>query len=156
MEVCTQWWNPHSVKCQTDKTSRKIVCWSIRFLHLPTGRDVSVRVDIFGSLAVTMRGNSFTFLFPDRFSRRADIYAVTAEDGTAEGTADVVSNRYIPTWGCSVALLSENGNQVVARLAQAVYPRLEEKFPRAPPTPTNVVVSSALTTHGPNARNRWQ
>ncbi|CAB1096809.1 unnamed protein product [Ectocarpus sp. CCAP 1310/34] len=60
----------------------------------------------------------------DRFSRRADTYAVTAAEFTAEGAADILVNRYIPLWGCSLSLLSDNGSQFCSKLSQAVYARL--------------------------------
>ena len=35
-------------------------------------------------------------LFPDRFSRRADMFAVTAAEFTTEGIANIWVNRFIP------------------------------------------------------------
>ena len=55
---------------------------------------------------VTPRGNSYGLLFTLRFSRRADIYAVSTAEITAEGTADILVNKYIPLWGCPASLLS--------------------------------------------------
>ena len=56
-----------------------------------------------------------------RFSRRADIFAVTAAEFTAEGTANILVNRFIPLWGCPSTLLSDNGLQFCAQLAIAVF-----------------------------------
>ena len=56
----------------------------------------------------------------DRFSRRADMFAVTAAEFTGEDTANILVNRYIPLWGCPSTLLSDNGPQVCAQLATAV------------------------------------
>ena len=50
-------------------------------------------------------------LVTDRFSRRADMFAVAAENFTAAGTADILLNEYIPLWGCPVTLLSDDGQQ---------------------------------------------
>ncbi|CAB1119842.1 unnamed protein product [Ectocarpus sp. CCAP 1310/34] len=43
---------------------------------------------------------------------------------TAEGTADILVNRYIPLWGCPLNLLSDNGSQFCSKLSQAVCARL--------------------------------
>ena len=47
-------------------------------------------------LPVTPWGNSYILLFTDRFSRRTDMYAVSAAEFKAEGTADILVNEYIP------------------------------------------------------------
>ena len=36
----------------------------------------------------------------DRFSRCADIYAVSVAEFVDEGTADILVNKYVPLWGC--------------------------------------------------------
>lgn len=56
-------------------------------------------------------------LFTDRFSRRAGMFAVF----TAEGTADVLVNKYITLWGCLTTLLSANRLQIFSKLYHAVY-----------------------------------
>ena len=48
----------------------------------------------------TPRGNTYVLLFMDCFSSRADMFPVTAAEFTAEGTANVLVNQYIPFWGC--------------------------------------------------------
>ena len=48
-------------------------------------------------------------------------YAVTAAKFTAEGTADILINRYVPLWGCPRSILSNNGLQFFSKLSQAVY-----------------------------------
>ena len=60
------------------------------------GPGVTVSVDYFGPLPVTPRENSDNLLFTDRFSRHADMYAVSVAKFTAEGTADILVNKYIP------------------------------------------------------------
>ena len=49
------------------------------------------------------------------------MFVVTAAEFTAEGTANILVNRYIPLWGCPSILLSDNGPQFCAQLATAVY-----------------------------------
>ena len=78
-------------------------------MTLPERSGIAVSVDYFGSLPVTLRGNTYIQLFTDRFSRRADMYAVTAAKFTAEGTANIPINRYIPLWGCPRSILLDNG-----------------------------------------------
>ena len=63
----------------------------------------------------------YILLFSNRFSRRADMYAVTAAEFTAEGTANILINRYIPLWGCPRSILSGNGLQFCSKLSHAVY-----------------------------------
>ena len=49
------------------------------------------------------------------------MYAVTAAEFTAEGTANILINRYIPLWGCPRSILSDNGLHVCPKLSHAVY-----------------------------------
>ena len=79
------------------------------------------QVDYFDPLPVMPRGNTYILLFTDRFSRRADMYAVTAAEIAAEGTADILINRNIPFWGYPRSILSDNGFQFCSKLSQAVY-----------------------------------
>ena len=121
MEACTKWWVRRCLKCQARKTSRQTVRWPTLTILLPYGPGISVSVYYFGPLPITARGNSYILLFTDRFSRRADMFAVTAAEFTAEGTANILVNRFIPLWGCPSTLLSDNGLQFCAQLAIAVY-----------------------------------
>ena len=63
-------------------------------MALPEGPGIVVSVDYFGPLPVTPRGNTYILLFTDRFSRRADKYAVTAAEFTAEGTTNIRINQH--------------------------------------------------------------
>ena len=49
------------------------------------------------------------------------MYTVTAAEFTAEGTANILINRYIPLWECPRSILSDNGLQFCSKLSQAVY-----------------------------------
>ena len=64
-------------------------------LHSANNPGISVSVDYFGPLPITDQGNSYILFFTDRFSRRADMFAVTATEFTAECTANIL-NRFIP------------------------------------------------------------
>ena len=121
MDVCTRWWLRHCLKCQARKTPRLTVRWPIISMPLPEGPGVAISVDYFGPLPVTPRGNTYILLITDRFSRRADMFPVTAAEFTAEGTANVLVNKYIPLWGCPRTILSDNGLQFCSKLSQAVY-----------------------------------
>ena len=65
-------------------------------MPLPEGPDVAISVDYFGPLPATPRGNTYILLIADRFSRRADMFPVTAVEFTAEGTANILVNKNIP------------------------------------------------------------
>ena len=65
-------------------------------MPLPERPGIAVSVDCLSPLPVTPGSNTYILLFQDRFSRRADMYAVTAAEFTAEGTANILINRYIP------------------------------------------------------------
>ena len=49
------------------------------------------------------------------------MYAVSAAEFLAEGTADILANKYTHLWGCPVSLLSDSGLQFCFRLSHAVY-----------------------------------
>ena len=49
------------------------------------------------------------------------MYAVTAAEFTAEGTANILISRYIPLWRCPCSILSDNVLQDSSKLSQAVY-----------------------------------
>ena len=49
------------------------------------------------------------------------MYAVTAAEVTAQGTANILINWYIPLWGCPRSILSGSGLQLCSKLLQAVY-----------------------------------
>ena len=48
------------------------------------------------------------------------MYAVTAAEFTAEGTVNILINRYIPLWGCPRSILSDSSPQFCSKLSQAV------------------------------------
>ena len=121
MEACTKWWVRRCLKCQARKPSRQSIRWPTLSILLPNRPGISVSVDYFGPLPITARGNSYILLFKDCYSRRADMFAVTAAEFTFEGTANILANRFTPLWGCPLPLLSDNGLQFCAQLATAVY-----------------------------------
>ena len=121
VEVCTKWWVKCCLKCQAQKPSRQTIRWPTLSVPLPNSPGISVSVDFFRPLPTTARGNSHILLFTDRFSRRADMFAVTAAEVTAEGTANIFVNRFISLRRCPSTLLSDNGLQFCAQLATAVY-----------------------------------
>ena len=109
MEACTKWWVRRCLKCQARKTSRQTVRWPVLPIPLPNSAGVAFSVDYFGPLPTTARGNSYILFFTDRFSRRADMFAVTTAEFTAEGTVNIQVNRSIPLWGYPLTLLSDDG-----------------------------------------------
>ena len=121
MSVCTVWWLRRCLQYQARKSSRQPVRWPILSLPLPSGPGVTVSVDYFGPLPVTPRGNSYILIFTDRFSRRADMYDVSAAEFTAEGTANILVNKYIPLWGFPASLLSDNGLKFCSNMSLVVH-----------------------------------
>ena len=109
------------MKCQARKTPRLTVRWPIISKPLPEGPGIAISVDYFGPLPVTPRGNTYILLITDHFSRRVDMFAVTAAEFTAEGTVNIPVNKYIPVWGCPRTILSDNGLQFCSKLSKAVY-----------------------------------
>ena len=95
MATCTRWWVRRYLNCQAREPSCHIIRWPTLSVPLPEIPDVSVSVDYFGPLPTKERGNSY-ILFTDRFSRSANIIAVTAAEFTVEGTANILVNRSIP------------------------------------------------------------
>ena len=117
MTVCTRWWLRHCLKCQARQTPRLTVRWPIITMPLREGPGVAVSVDCSGPLPVTPRGSTYIMLFTDRFSRRADMFPVTAAEFTAEGTADTLVNQYIPLWDCPRTILSGTRLQFRSKLS---------------------------------------
>ena len=62
-------------------------------MPLPEGPGISISVDCFGPHLVTPRGNNYILLATDRFSRRADMFAVTTAEYTAQSTANILVNK---------------------------------------------------------------
>ena len=90
-------------------------------MSLPKGPGITVSVDYFGPLPVTPRGNTYIMMFIDHFSRRTDMFLVTATEFTADGIANILVKQYIPLWRFPRALLSNNGLQFCSKLSQAVH-----------------------------------
>ena len=80
-------------------------------MPLPEGSGIAISVDYFGPLPVTSRGNTYILLITDRFSRRVDMFPRTPAEFTAEGTANILVNKFILLWGCPRTILSDNGLQ---------------------------------------------
>ena len=49
------------------------------------------------------------------------MFPVTAAEFTAEDIANILVNQYIPLWGCTRTILSDNGLQFCSKLSQAAY-----------------------------------
>ena len=90
-------------------------------MPLPSGPGQIVSVDCFGPLQITRDSSKHILLDTDWFSRHIPAYAVTQDERTAEGTARIFVEQYIPLWGCPQTLLSDNGSELVARLSLAIY-----------------------------------
>ncbi|CAB1106230.1 unnamed protein product [Ectocarpus sp. CCAP 1310/34] len=121
LDRSVRWWLRACLVCQARKTSRQTARWPVIAMPLPQGPGTVVGVDYFGPLPVTAKGNSYILLFTDRFSRRADMFAVTAAEFTARGTAHIFVNQYMTKWGCPTTLLSDNGLHFCSKLSMAIY-----------------------------------
>ena len=49
------------------------------------------------------------------------MFVVAAADFTAEGTANVLINRYVPLWRCPRSILLDNGLQFGSKLSPVVH-----------------------------------
>ena len=125
MNVCTRWWLRHCLRSQERRTPRLTVRWPIITMPPPEGPGVAECVDYFGPLPATPGGNIYILPLTDRFSRWADMFPCTAAEFTAEGTANVLMNQYIPLWGCPRTILSDNRLQFCSKLSQAIYQLLD-------------------------------
>ena len=99
MSICTRWWIRHYLKCQAQQTSRLTVRWPIISMSLPKRPVIAVTVDCSGSFAVTPRASTYILLFPDRCSRRADMFAVIAVELISEVITNINTHRYITVLG---------------------------------------------------------
>ena len=96
LEQTARWWIRRCFKCQARKAPRKSVRWPVISIPLPNGPGEAISLDYFGPLPTTSNGCKHILLITDRFSRRASMYAVTASEFTAAGTADILVNDHIP------------------------------------------------------------
>ena len=109
MNVYTRWWLCHYVKCQTRKTPRLTIRWPIISMPLPEGPGVAIRVDYFGPLPVTPRGNTYILLITDRFLRRADMsLPLPLSLPLRVRPISWLTNKF-PLRGCPRTILSDNG-----------------------------------------------
>ena len=112
INICARWWIRRCLKCQACSTSRQMIRWPALFLSPPNSPGITVSVDYFGPLPLTPRGNLYILILTNRFSRRADMFAVTAAQFTTTGTADILFiDQCITFEGCSLTLISDNGLQ---------------------------------------------
>lgn len=74
----------------------------------------------FDPLPVTPRGNTYIFLFTDRFNRCADIVAVEAAEFDGEGTANNIIYRYTLFWGCAQYTLEQRPQDLLNAFARRV------------------------------------
>ena len=121
LDQSVQWWIRRCLFCQARKTSRQTIRWPTTLMPLPSGPGQIVSVDYFGPLPITRNGNKHILLYTDIFSRHIAAYAVIQDERTAEGTARIFVEKYIPLWGCLHTLLSDDGSEFVAGLALAIY-----------------------------------
>ena len=121
LDQSVRWWIRRCLFGQARKTSRQTIRWPTTLMPLPSGPGQIVSVDYFGPLPITRKGNKHILLYTDRFSRHIAAYGVTQDERTAEGTARIFVEQYIPLWGCPHTLLSDNGSEFVARLSLAIY-----------------------------------
>ena len=121
LDQSVRWWIRRCLFCQARETSRQTIRWPTTLMPLPSGPGQIVSVDYFGPLPITRKGNKHILLYTDRFSRHIAAYAVTQDERTAEGTARMFVEQYIPLWGCPHTLMSDNGSEFVARLSFAIY-----------------------------------
>ena len=133
MRICTRWWLRHCLNGQARHTSRLTVRWPVISMPFPEGPGIAVSVDYVGPLPVTHRGNTY-ILFLLIVSAAEPACAVTYAESTAQDTANVLINRYIPLWGCPPSILSDNGLHVCSKLRRRSTSFLA--FGKLPPAPT--------------------
>ena len=92
MNACTRWWVRHCLKSQAWKTPRLTVRCPIVSMPLLEDLDIAISVDYFGPLRVTPPDDTYILLINDSFSRRGDMFDLTAAEFTAEGTANILIN----------------------------------------------------------------
>ncbi|CAB1115322.1 unnamed protein product [Ectocarpus sp. CCAP 1310/34] len=86
-----------------------------------TGAWYGLRRRLLRTSASDCQGQPYILLFTDHFSRRADMFAVTAAEFTAKGTAHMFVNQYMTKWGCPTTLFSDNGLHFCSKLSMAIY-----------------------------------
>lgn len=109
MEACTRLWVRRCLMCKAGKTFRQKLRWPVLSSPLPNRPCVSTGVDYFGPFLTKAGRNSHIILFKGRFSHHEDMYAVIAAEFLAEGTSDILVNRFVLLWGFPSTFLSDNG-----------------------------------------------
>lgn len=106
---------------QSSQYFTNIVRWPVLTMPSPNAPGIVFGVSFFGPLPLTARGYTRILLSTDRFSRGADIYAVTAAGLTAQDAANIFINRYITLLGCLATIFSDDGLHFTSKLSAAIY-----------------------------------
>ena len=79
-------------------------------------------VDYCGPPPVTLRGNTYVFLFTDGFSHLADMFVVATAECSAEGTPNVfILSGIFPFGGARVVSSRAKAPQCCSKLSHVVY-----------------------------------
>ena len=87
---------------------------------MPLTEGPGIAVCVVGPLPVAPCCSTYILIFAGRFSRRAEVFAVTAAEFTVEGMANVLINRYILSWGCPRSTVSDTSLHRRSKFAHAV------------------------------------
>ena len=139
MGTCTWWGLRNCLKCQARQTSRQTVRWPTITLLLPEGPYIAVRVDYFGPLPVTPRGNTyqgtscFSLIVPAAEPTSSRSQRLSSPLGTR---LTFSSTGIFPSGDARAASSrsSDNGLQFCSKLSYAVHQLLG--FGKLPPAPT--------------------
>lgn len=63
---------------------------------LSAGHGIAIIVDHSGRIPAVPRSSTYISLYIDRFSHRAEVFDAMTANITAESTANILTNRYIP------------------------------------------------------------
>ena len=108
--------------CAKDKKPVKPPKASLGDLSAGAPGDI-LATDYLGPFPVTERGNRYTLLLTDHFSKYVEILAVP--DMTAEMCASRIVNEFIARWGCPLTIHSDQGRTYESNVFKEMCRMLE-------------------------------
>jgi hypothetical protein len=120
----TAYWVTHCVPCQARKRDGRRSFWPLVWRDRPRAPFDTVAIDYFGRLPASGGGHVYILVVQCVHSKWVELYAVTADQATAEGTAQLLVDQFCTRHGPPRAILSDRGSTFMSQLSAAFYKQM--------------------------------